>query len=133
MCVCIPGWFEPVITPNATHLVIPKGGRLQLSCHDNAEASKVRWMREKGRKIEGGLEEDGASIILLTSTQVQHMGRYTCENTHTEEKSSIYIYVKGGFDCARLHNAFFFFYSRGLFVLWSQFPHFSPEGVLKPE
>uniref|UniRef100_A0A8C2BFF4 receptor protein-tyrosine kinase n=1 Tax=Cyprinus carpio TaxID=7962 RepID=A0A8C2BFF4_CYPCA len=42
----------------------------------------------------GGLEEDGASIILLTSTQVQHMGRYTCENTQTKEKSSIYIYVK---------------------------------------
>uniref|UniRef100_A0A9J7Y369 receptor protein-tyrosine kinase n=2 Tax=Cyprinus carpio TaxID=7962 RepID=A0A9J7Y369_CYPCA len=86
--------FEPVITPNATHLVIPKGGQLQLSCYDNAEASKVQWMREKGRKIEGGLEEDGASIILLTSTQVQHMGRYTCENTQTKEKSSIYIYVK---------------------------------------
>ncbi|XP_052445839.1 mast/stem cell growth factor receptor kita-like isoform X1 [Carassius gibelio] len=88
------GWFEPVITPNATHLVIPKGGQLQLSCFDNAEASKVQWMREKGRKIEGGLEEDGASIILLTSTQVQHMGRYTCENIQTKERSSIYIYVK---------------------------------------
>ncbi|KAL1282536.1 hypothetical protein QQF64_001339 [Cirrhinus molitorella] len=88
------GWFKPVITPNATHLVIPKGGQLELSCHDDAEASKVRWMREKGRKIEGGLEEDGASIILLTSTQVQHMGRYICENTQTEEKSSIYVYVK---------------------------------------
>uniref|UniRef100_A0A8C1F6P7 receptor protein-tyrosine kinase n=1 Tax=Cyprinus carpio carpio TaxID=630221 RepID=A0A8C1F6P7_CYPCA len=88
---------------NATHLVIPKGGQLQLSCYDNAEASKVQWMREKGRKIEGGLEEDGASIILLTSTQVQHMGRYTCENTQTKEKSSIYIYVKGGFDCVCLH------------------------------
>uniref|UniRef100_A0A671MKF5 Mast/stem cell growth factor receptor Kit n=1 Tax=Sinocyclocheilus anshuiensis TaxID=1608454 RepID=A0A671MKF5_9TELE len=86
--------FEPVITPNATHLVIPKGGQLQLSCHDNTEASKVQWIREKGRKIEGGLDEDGTSIILLTSTQVQHMGRYTCENTQTEEKSSIYIYVK---------------------------------------
>ncbi|XP_073697718.1 mast/stem cell growth factor receptor kita-like [Garra rufa] len=88
------GWFKPVITPNATHLVIPKGGQLELSCHDDAEASKVRWMREKGRKIEGGKEEDGASIILLTSTQVQHMGRYICENTQTQEKSSIYIYVK---------------------------------------
>lgn len=108
MCVCIPGRFEPVITPNATHLVIPKGGQLQLSCYDNAEASKVQWMREKGRKIEGGLEEDGASIILLTSTQVQHMGRYTCENTQTEEKSSIYIYVKGGFQCACLHSSLCF-------------------------
>ncbi|XP_043091244.1 KIT proto-oncogene, receptor tyrosine kinase b isoform X2 [Puntigrus tetrazona] len=88
------GWFEPVITPNATHLVIPIGGQLQISCHDDAEASKVQWMREKGRKIDGGLEKDGARIIHLTSTQVQHMGRYTCKNTQTEEKSSIYIYVK---------------------------------------
>ncbi|KTF87679.1 hypothetical protein cypCar_00002921 [Cyprinus carpio] len=88
------GWFKPVITPNATHLVIPKGGQLELSCHDDAEMSKVRWMREKNRKINGGLKEDGASVILLSSTQVQHMGRYTCENTQTEEKSSIYIYVK---------------------------------------
>ncbi|XP_018936017.1 mast/stem cell growth factor receptor kita-like isoform X1 [Cyprinus carpio] len=88
------GWFKPVITPNATHLVIPKGGQLELSCHDDAEMSKVRWMREKNRKIDGGLKEDGASVILLSSTQVQHMGRYTCENTQTEEKSSIYIYVK---------------------------------------
>uniref|UniRef100_A0A8C1TG03 receptor protein-tyrosine kinase n=1 Tax=Cyprinus carpio TaxID=7962 RepID=A0A8C1TG03_CYPCA len=76
------------------HLVIPKGGQLELSCHDDAEMSKVRWMREKNRKIDGGLKEDGASVILLSSTQVQHMGRYTCENTQTEEKSSIYIYVK---------------------------------------
>lgn len=105
MCACIQGWFKPVITPNATHLVIPKGGQLELSCYDDAEASKVRWMREKGRKIEGGQEEAGASIILLTSTQVQHMGRYICENTKTEEKSSIYIYVKGGFECACLHNS----------------------------
>uniref|UniRef100_A0A672S6F9 receptor protein-tyrosine kinase n=1 Tax=Sinocyclocheilus grahami TaxID=75366 RepID=A0A672S6F9_SINGR len=88
------GWFKPVITPNATHLVIPKGGQLELSCHDDAEMSKVRWMREKSRKIDGGLKEDGVSVILLSSTQVQHMGRYTCENTQTEEKSSIYIYVK---------------------------------------
>uniref|UniRef100_A0A8C2ECJ7 Mast/stem cell growth factor receptor n=1 Tax=Cyprinus carpio TaxID=7962 RepID=A0A8C2ECJ7_CYPCA len=88
------GWFKPVITPNATHLVIPKGGQLELSCHDDAEMSKVRWMREKNRKIDGGLKEDGASVILLSSTQIQHMGRYTCENTQTEEKSSIYIYVK---------------------------------------
>uniref|UniRef100_A0A672S6B2 receptor protein-tyrosine kinase n=1 Tax=Sinocyclocheilus grahami TaxID=75366 RepID=A0A672S6B2_SINGR len=87
-------WFKPVITPNATHLVIPKGGQLELSCHDDAEMSKVRWMREKSRKIDGGLKEDGVSVILLSSTQVQHMGRYTCENTQTEEKSSIYIYVK---------------------------------------
>uniref|UniRef100_A0A8C1TFG6 receptor protein-tyrosine kinase n=1 Tax=Cyprinus carpio TaxID=7962 RepID=A0A8C1TFG6_CYPCA len=52
------------------------------------------------------LKEDGASVILLSSTQVQHMGRYTCENTQTEEKSSIYIYVKGGFQCAYSENPF---------------------------
>ncbi|KAK7166463.1 hypothetical protein R3I93_006285 [Phoxinus phoxinus] len=96
------GWFKPVITPDAPDLVIPKGGQLELRCHDDAEASMgmVQWQREKGRKIDGELKEDGASVILLTSTQMQHLGRYTCENTQTRENSSIYVYVKD------LRNAF---------------------------
>lgn len=108
MCVCIPGWFKPVITPDAPHLVILKGGQLELRCHDDAEASMgmVQWLREKGRKIDGELKEDGASVIFLTSTQIQHMGRYTCENTQTKENSSIYVYVKGL--NMRVYTVFFF-------------------------
>lgn len=106
------GWFKPVITPDAPHLVILKGGQLELRCHDDAEASMgmVQWLREKGRKIDGELKEDGASVILLTSTQLHHMGRYTCENTQTRENSSIYVYVKD------LRNAFVQSMVNGLLV-----------------
>ncbi|XP_066505647.1 KIT proto-oncogene, receptor tyrosine kinase b [Hoplias malabaricus] len=96
------GWSKPVITPDAPHLVILKGGQLDLQCHDDIEADrgKVRWQREKGKRIEGDREEDGASIISLSSIQSQHMGLYTCENTQTGKNSSIYVYVKD------LENAF---------------------------
>ncbi|XP_051982919.1 mast/stem cell growth factor receptor kita-like [Xyrauchen texanus] len=106
------GWFKPVITPDAPHLVILKGGQLDLRCHDDAAArtGRVRWLREKGRRIDGEREEDRASVILLVSTQMQHMGRYTCENTETGAKSSIYIYVKD------LENAFVRSMVNGLLV-----------------
>ncbi|XP_051993223.1 mast/stem cell growth factor receptor kita-like [Xyrauchen texanus] len=106
------GWFKPVITPDAPHLVILKGGQLELRCHDDAEAStgKVRWLREKGRRIDGEREEVGASVIRLAFTQTHHMGRYTCENIQTGAKNSIYIYVKD------LGNAFVRSMVNGLLV-----------------
>ncbi|XP_048053502.1 KIT proto-oncogene, receptor tyrosine kinase b isoform X1 [Megalobrama amblycephala] len=106
------GWFKPAITPDAPHLVILKGGQLELRCHDDAEASmgSVQWLREKGRKIDAELKDDGSSVILLTSTQNQHMGRYTCENTKTGERSSVYVYVKD------LENAFVRSMVNGLLV-----------------
>ncbi|XP_036438948.1 KIT proto-oncogene, receptor tyrosine kinase b [Colossoma macropomum] len=90
------GLSKPIITPDSPHLVILKGGQLELRCQDDVEtgAGIVRWQREKVKRIEGDREEDGAVIISLVSTQPQHMGRYTCENTQTGEKSSIYVYVK---------------------------------------
>lgn len=93
---CI-GSFKPVITPNVPHLVILKGGQLELRCEDNTrfDASRLRWHRDKGRRIEGEQAQGGTAVINLSSIQSQHMGRYTCESTQTGEKSSIYIYVKG--------------------------------------
>lgn len=93
---CI-GSSKPVITPDLPHLVILKGGQLELRCEDSArfDASRLRWYRDKGRRIEGEQVEDGATVIDLASILPHHMGRYTCESTRTGEKSSIYIYVKG--------------------------------------
>ncbi|KAL6466734.1 hypothetical protein MHYP_G00245380 [Metynnis hypsauchen] len=90
------GLSKPIITPDSPHLVILKGGQLELRCHDDVKTGTgiVRWQREKDKRIEGDREEDGAVIISLASTQPQHMGRYTCENTQTGEKSSIHVYVK---------------------------------------
>ncbi|XP_076846877.1 KIT proto-oncogene, receptor tyrosine kinase b [Brachyhypopomus gauderio] len=90
------GWFKPIIFPDAPHLVILKGNQLELRCHDDVQGGvgSLRWQREKGRRIEGEHDEDGAAVISLVSSQPQHMGRYTCENAITGEKSSIYVYVK---------------------------------------
>lgn len=96
MFSCV-GLFKPVISPESPHLVIQKGGQLELRCEDNTrfDANSLRWHRDKGKRIEGELVKDGAIIISLASVQPQHMGRYTCQSTETREKSSIFIYVKG--------------------------------------
>lgn len=96
-CLFLIGSFKPIITPDVPHLVILKGGQLELRCEDNTrfDADRLRWHRDKGRRIEGEQAEDGATVIHLASVQPQHMGRYTCESTQTGERSSIYIYVKG--------------------------------------
>lgn len=101
------GLFKPVITPDVPHLVILKGGQLELRCEDNTrfDANTVRWHRDKGRRIEGEQVEDGTTVISLTSIQPQHMGRYTCKSTQTGETSSIYIYVKGVYGFALFETA----------------------------
>ncbi|KAL2097442.1 hypothetical protein ACEWY4_006649 [Coilia grayii] len=88
----LTGWGKPSISPDGPEVVVLKGKRLQLSCHD--ENSEVKWQRDKGRRIEGITEEGGVAFMTLVSALDQHMGRYICRNTATQEESSIYVYVK---------------------------------------
>lgn len=103
----VPVWCKPVIIPSGPHVVVPKWGKLELRCHDNATTSgaptKLRWLRERFRRLEGGREEDGVAYIKVSTVQVFHMGRYVCINNNTMEHSSIYVYVKGG--CMRHGSA----------------------------
>lgn len=96
----VPVWCEPVITPNGPHIVVPKRGKLELRCHDNATMSgapsRLRWLRERARRLEGEVEEGGVAYVKVSSVQTYHMGRYVCVNNSTMEHSSIYVYVKGG-------------------------------------
>lgn len=95
--VC-PGQSKPVITPDVPHLVVQKGGQLELRCVDveaGPEAAELRWRKERGRRVEGERGGKDAVLIDLASAQPQHMGRYTCQNIQTGEGSSIYVYVKG--------------------------------------
>ncbi|KAM9362596.1 KIT proto-oncogene, receptor tyrosine kinase b [Symphorus nematophorus] len=91
-------WCEPVISPSGRHIVVPKRGRLELRCHDNATMSgtpsRLRWQRERARRLEGEVEEGGEAYVKVSSAQVYHMGRYVCVNNSTLEHSSIYVYVK---------------------------------------
>ncbi|XP_061592074.1 KIT proto-oncogene, receptor tyrosine kinase b [Cololabis saira] len=97
-------WCEPVISPSGPHIVVPKRGKLELRCHDNATSpgapSTLRWESEKVRRLEGAVEEGGVASVRVPAAQVYHMGRYVCVNNSTLERSSIYVYVKDP------HNAF---------------------------
>lgn len=97
----VPVWCEPVITPNGPHIVVPKRGKLELRCHDNATMSgapsRLRWLRERARRLEGEVEEGGVAYVKVSAVQAYHMGRYVCVNNSTMEHSSIYVYVKGGY------------------------------------
>ncbi|XP_034045027.1 KIT proto-oncogene, receptor tyrosine kinase b isoform X2 [Thalassophryne amazonica] len=91
-------WGEPIISPSGPHVVVPKRGKLELRCHDNATTSgapsRVRWQRERARRMEGEVEEGGAVYVKVAAVQAYHMGRYVCINNSTLEHSSIYVYVK---------------------------------------
>ncbi|KAI3353268.1 hypothetical protein L3Q82_019803, partial [Scortum barcoo] len=91
-------WCEPVISPSGPHVVVPKRGKLELRCHDNATMSgtpsRLRWQREKPRRLEGEVEEGGVAYIKVSAAQSYHTGRYMCVNNSTLEHSSIYVYVK---------------------------------------
>ncbi|XP_061685229.1 KIT proto-oncogene, receptor tyrosine kinase b [Syngnathoides biaculeatus] len=88
------GRCKPVISPGGPHVVVPKRGRLELRCRDNATASTLRWQREKARRLEGEADEGGAAVVKVPAAQAYHMGRYVCVNNNTLERASIYVYVK---------------------------------------
>ncbi|XP_028274024.1 KIT proto-oncogene, receptor tyrosine kinase b isoform X2 [Parambassis ranga] len=91
-------WSEPVISPSGPHIVVPKRGKLELRCYDNATTpgppSRLRWQREKARRLEGEVEEGGVAYVRVPAAQAYHMGRYVCVNNSTMEHSSVYVYVK---------------------------------------
>uniref|UniRef100_A0A6Q2YE27 receptor protein-tyrosine kinase n=1 Tax=Esox lucius TaxID=8010 RepID=A0A6Q2YE27_ESOLU len=94
---CFTGWSNPVISPRGAHLVVPKGGVLELRCHDDNTTTHrgLRWQRERGRRLEGEVEEAGGAVsIRVASALGYHMGRYTCINNSTKEHSSIYVYIR---------------------------------------
>ncbi|XP_026214791.1 LOW QUALITY PROTEIN: KIT proto-oncogene, receptor tyrosine kinase b [Anabas testudineus] len=91
-------WCKPVISPSGPHIVVPLRGKLELRCHDNATTSgtppRLRWQRERARRLEGEGEDGGVAYVKVSAVQAYHMGRYVCVNNSTLEHRSIYVYVK---------------------------------------
>uniref|UniRef100_A0A3Q0QW38 receptor protein-tyrosine kinase n=1 Tax=Amphilophus citrinellus TaxID=61819 RepID=A0A3Q0QW38_AMPCI len=99
-------WSEPLISPSGPHIIVPKRGKLELRCYDNATTAstppRLRWYRDKSRKLDGEVQEGNVAFIKLSAAQLNHMGRYICVNNVTLEQSSIYVFVKDP-DNAFLH------------------------------
>ncbi|XP_030627009.1 mast/stem cell growth factor receptor kita [Chanos chanos] len=88
-----PGRTRPTISPEGAQLTVPLDGQLSLHCRGDRP---VQWQRDDrpGRKLKGERREGNESIIYVSKAQPLHMGRYTCEEDSTGERSSIYVYVK---------------------------------------
>uniref|UniRef100_A0A8C5D690 receptor protein-tyrosine kinase n=1 Tax=Gouania willdenowi TaxID=441366 RepID=A0A8C5D690_GOUWI len=90
--------FALLISPNGPHVVVPMRGKLELRCYDNATASgtpaRLKWQKEKARRLEGEVEEGGVAYVKVSVVQPYHMGCYVCVNNITLEHRSIYVYVK---------------------------------------
>uniref|UniRef100_A0AAX7VMJ8 receptor protein-tyrosine kinase n=1 Tax=Astatotilapia calliptera TaxID=8154 RepID=A0AAX7VMJ8_ASTCA len=99
-------FIQPLISPGGPHIVVPKKGKLELRCYDNATTSgappRLRWYRDKSRKLDGEVQEGNVAFVRLSAAQLNHMGRYICVNNITLEQSSIYVYVKDPYN-AFLH------------------------------
>ncbi|XP_051954295.1 mast/stem cell growth factor receptor kita-like isoform X2 [Xyrauchen texanus] len=87
-----PGRSRPIITPDAPRLTVPLYGDFSLRCQSN---SSVRWLREdRPSRILKGEREGQLTILKVTKAGPQHMGKYSCQEEMSGEKSSIYVYVK---------------------------------------
>ncbi|KAM9314826.1 KIT proto-oncogene, receptor tyrosine kinase b [Pholidichthys leucotaenia] len=94
----LTAWSELVISPSGPHVVVPKDGKLELHCYDDATTAEpppsLRWLRVKSRSLEGKMEEGRVATVKVSAAQTKHMGLYVCVNNSTQEQSSVYVYVK---------------------------------------
>ncbi|KAL1023908.1 hypothetical protein UPYG_G00048800 [Umbra pygmaea] len=66
-----------------------------MATTDTPVPGGVRWQRDRGRRVEGAVEEGGGVVsVRVPSAQAYHMGRYACINNSTKQHSSVYVYVK---------------------------------------
>ncbi|XP_051951306.1 mast/stem cell growth factor receptor kita isoform X4 [Xyrauchen texanus] len=88
-----PGRSKPTITPDGPWLTVPLNGDFNLLCHSD---SSVRWIREDrpSRTLKEEQRKGQLTVLKVTRAGPQHMGKYSCQEESSGEKSSIYVYVK---------------------------------------
>lgn len=84
---------RPTITPEGPQLIVPLNDDFSLNCQSD---SSVRWLRED-RPTRNLREQRQGQVAVLKVSKAgpQHMGKYSCREEESGEKSSIYVYVKG--------------------------------------
>ncbi|XP_003973982.2 mast/stem cell growth factor receptor Kit isoform X1 [Takifugu rubripes] len=86
-----PGDTKPTITPAGTYVVVSLNAPLELQCQGE---KAMQWQREERPKVRGETKVDGKSTLYIPKAHPAHMGRYICLEETSQERASIYIYVK---------------------------------------
>ncbi|TRY94940.1 hypothetical protein DNTS_013091, partial [Danionella cerebrum] len=88
-----PGRSRPTITPEGPQLTVPLNGNFSLRCQSD---SSVRWLQENRptRTLKEEQRQGQLTILKVNKAGPQHMGKYSCREEATGEKSYIYVFVK---------------------------------------
>uniref|UniRef100_A0A671LUY6 Mast/stem cell growth factor receptor Kit n=1 Tax=Sinocyclocheilus anshuiensis TaxID=1608454 RepID=A0A671LUY6_9TELE len=83
---------RPTITPEGPQLIVPLNDDFSLHCQSD---SSVRWLREdRPTRILKEQRQGQVTVLKVSKAGPQHMGKYSCREEASGEKSSIYVYVK---------------------------------------
>ncbi|KAI3369001.1 hypothetical protein L3Q82_025973, partial [Scortum barcoo] len=82
---------KPTITPADSHIVVLLNAPFELRCQGE---KAMQWQREDRPKVRGEKKIDGMSTLHIPRALPVHMGRYICLEESSNERASIYVYVK---------------------------------------
>uniref|UniRef100_A0A672QGI2 Mast/stem cell growth factor receptor Kit n=1 Tax=Sinocyclocheilus grahami TaxID=75366 RepID=A0A672QGI2_SINGR len=89
MTVCVS---RPTIIPEGPQVTVPLNSDFSLRCQSD---SSVRWLREdRPTRILKAQRQGQVTVLKVNKAGPQHMGKYSCREEASGEKSSIYVYVK---------------------------------------
>ncbi|XP_016311720.1 mast/stem cell growth factor receptor kita isoform X2 [Sinocyclocheilus anshuiensis] len=87
-----PARSRPTIIPEGPQVTVPLNSDFSLSCQSD---SSVRWLREdRPTRILKEQRQGQVTVLKVNKAGPQHMGKYSCREEASGEKSSIYVYVK---------------------------------------
>lgn len=83
---------KPSISPAGLHIVVLLNTPFELQCRG---VKAMQWQREERPRVRGEKKIDGMSTLYIPKAQPAHMGRYICLEESSQQRTSIYVYVKG--------------------------------------
>lgn len=94
MCNYFPfaGRTKPTITPTGAYVVVLLNAPFELQCQGE---KAMQWQREERPKVRREKKVDGKSTLYIPKAHPSNMGRYICLEEASQERASIYVYVKG--------------------------------------